>query len=61
MLGLRPFLFYAWPATVIPPKVPSRGYASIYREAKIAAHTTQRGAGKVARLRIRRKGHADRG
>lgn len=45
----------AWPATVIPPKVPSRGYASRYREAKIVAHTTQDGKGKVARLKISRK------
>jgi hypothetical protein len=39
---------------VIPPKVPSRGYSSPYREGKIAAHTTQGGKGKVARA-LKRK------
>lgn len=35
---------------VIPPKVPTRGYASPYREEKIAAHTTVKGKGRVARV-----------
>lgn len=39
---------------VIPPKVPSRGYASPYREEKTAAHTTKGGKGKVARAMAKR-------
>lgn len=34
---------------VIPPTCPSRGYESVYREGKMAAHTTVKGRGKVAR------------
>lgn len=35
---------------VIPPKCPSRGYESLYREGKIVCHTTVSGKGKVARV-----------
>jgi hypothetical protein len=34
---------------VVEPRVPSRGYASPYREQKLAAHTTVQGLGRVAR------------
>jgi len=44
--------------TVIPPKVPSRGYASPYREEKIAAHTTVAGKGRIAALRLPKKKRA---
>lgn len=43
-----------WQWTVIPPKVPSRGYDTPYREQKIAAHATVDGQGKIARLRRRK-------
>lgn len=38
----------AWMESV-PPVVPSRGYASEYRERKLAAHNTRRGVGRVGR------------
>lgn len=38
-----------WGVEVVVPKVPSRGYASSYREQKIAAHATRGGQGTVAR------------
>jgi hypothetical protein len=42
---------------VVPPTVPSRGYATPYRERKLAAHTTRAGQGRVATaLRRKRKG-----
>lgn len=46
---------------VMPPVVPSRGYATPYRERKLAAHTTRAGRGRVARALApprRRKGRA---